>query len=182
MITTLIQNWLSTRWRPFTNTIQHLHCRHTTTQSSGSVMSYRDGITITSTHTSTSAASLYNRKHTKHPPPHHGYKTQHSSMTELHTVSNTVALDMTKAFNTINIHTLIGKLLQTKIPGTIIKFIAFEIRGRKAYTTYRNHTCHHNVNSILAFYNVASYHQHYSTFTLQTHHHPEHRFSHGLQR
>ena len=46
----------------------------------------------------------------------------------------TVALDMSKAFDTINIHILIRKLLQTNIPGTIIK------SGRKAYTTYRNHT------------------------------------------
>ena len=52
----------------------------------------------------------------------------------------TVALDMSKAFETINIHTLIRKLLQTNIPGTIIKFIANYIKGRKAYTTYRNHT------------------------------------------
>ena len=43
-------------------------------------------------------------------------------------------------FTTINIHTLIRKLLQTNIPGTIIKFIANYITGRKAYTTYRNHT------------------------------------------
>ena len=42
------------------------------------------------------------------------------------------------------------------------------------------------------FHKVASFHQHYSTFTLQTYHHPEHRFSswstqitgsvHGLRR
>ena len=32
-------------------------------------------------------------------------------------------------------HTLIRKLLQTNIPGTIIKFIANYIKGRKAYTT-----------------------------------------------
>ena len=85
---------------------------------------------------------------------HHGYKTQHSKVTALHTVNNivakefnqmappaqiiTVALDMSKAFDTIN--TLIGKLLQTYIPGTIIKFIANYIKGRKAYKTYRNHT------------------------------------------
>ena len=47
---------------------------------------------------------------------------------------------MSKAFDTINIHTLIRKLLQTNIPGTIIKFIANYIKGCKAYTTYRNHT------------------------------------------
>ena len=50
------------------------------------------------------------------------------------------ALDMSKAFDTINIHTLIRKLLQTNIPGTILKFIANYIKGRKSYTTYRNHT------------------------------------------
>ena len=86
----------------------------------------------------------------------HGYKTQHYTVTALHTLNNTVAqgfnqmappartitvaLDMSKTFDTINIHTLIGKLLQTNIPGTIIKFIANYIKGRKAYTTYRNHT------------------------------------------
>ena len=32
------------------------------------------------------------------------------------------------------------KLLQTNIPGTIIKFIANYIKGCKAYTTYINHT------------------------------------------
>ena len=47
---------------------------------------------------------------------------------------------MSKAFDTINIRTLIRKLLQTNIPDTIIKFIANYIKGRKAYTTYRNHT------------------------------------------
>ena len=89
-------------------------------------------------------------------PTQHGYKTQHSTVSALHTVNNTVAngfnqmappartitvaLDMSKAFDTINIHTLIRKLLQTNIPGTIIKFIANYIRGCKAYTTYRNHT------------------------------------------
>ena len=52
----------------------------------------------------------------------------------------TVALDMSKAFDTINIHTLIRKLLQTNIPGIILKFIANYIKGRKTYTTYRNHT------------------------------------------
>ena len=52
----------------------------------------------------------------------------------------TVALDMSQAFDTINTHTLIRKLLQTNIPCIIIKFIANYIKGRKAYTTYKNHT------------------------------------------
>ena len=89
-------------------------------------------------------------------PMKHGCKTQHYTVTALHTLDNTiakgfnrmappartvtVALDISKAFDTINIHTLIRRLLQTNIPGTIIKFIANYIKGRKAYTTYRNHT------------------------------------------
>ena len=64
----------------------------------------------------------------------HGYKTQHSTVTAQHILNNTVskgfnqmaplarritvALDMSKAFDTINIHTLIRKPLQTTIPGT----------------------------------------------------------------
>ena len=51
----------------------------------------------------------------------------------------TVALNMSKAIDTINIYTLIKKLPQTNIPGTIIKFIANYIKGCKAYTTYINH-------------------------------------------
>ena len=86
----------------------------------------------------------------------HGYKTQHSTVTALHTVNTTVAkgfnqlaptpqkitvaLDVSEAFDTINIHTLIRKLLQTNMPGTIINFIVNYIKGRKAYITYINHT------------------------------------------
>ena len=47
---------------------------------------------------------------------------------------------MSKAFDTKNIHTLIRKLLQTMIPGTIIKLIANYIKGCNAYTTHRNNT------------------------------------------
>ena len=46
---------------------------------------------------------------------------------------------MSKAFDTVNTHTLIGKLLQTSTPGTILKFVANYIKGRKAYTSFRNH-------------------------------------------
>ena len=89
-------------------------------------------------------------------PMQHGCMAQHSTVTALHTLNNTVAkgfgqmappartitvaLDMSKAFDTVNIHTLIGGLLQTNIPGTVIGFIANYIGGRKACTTYRNHT------------------------------------------
>ena len=83
-------------------------------------------------------------------PMQHRYKTQHSTVTALHTLNNTVAkgfnqMDppartITVAFDTMNIHILIRKLLQTNIPVTIIKFITNYIKGRKAYTTYINHT------------------------------------------
>ena len=105
----------------------------------------------------------YITTHIPNTPMQHGYKTQHSTVTALHTLNNTVAkginqiapsartitvaLDMSKAFDTINIHTLIRKLLQTNIPGTIIKFIANYIKGRKSYTTYRNHTSNLKLSS-----------------------------------
>ena len=108
-------------------------------------------------------------------PTQHGYKTQHSIVTSLHTVNNTVAkgfnqmappartitvaLDMSKAFDTINIHTPIRKLLQTNIPGTIMNFIANYIMGRKP-TQHIEITHRHNVNSKLVFHKVASFHQH----------------------
>ena len=88
-------------------------------------------------------------------PTQHGYKAQHSTVTTLHTLKNTVAkgfnqmappartitvaLDMSKAFDTVNTHTLIGKLLQTNTPGTFLKFVANYIKGLKAYTSFRNH-------------------------------------------
>ena len=84
-------------------------------------------------------------------PIQHGYKAQHSIFTALHTLNNTVAkgfnqmappaetitiaLDMSKAFDTVNTHTLIGKLLQTSTPGTILQFVANYIMRRKAYTS-----------------------------------------------
>ena len=106
-------------------------------------------------------------------PTQHEYKTQHSTVTELHTLNITVAqefdqmappartitvaLDMSYAFDTmtLNIHSLIRKLLHTKIPGTIIKFIANYIKGHNP----------HNVNSKLAFHKVASFHQHFNIYT-----------------
>ena len=85
-------------------------------------------------------------------PTQHGYIAQHSTVTALHTLNNnvakgfnqmtppartiTVALGMSKAIDTINIHTCIfKKMLQTKIPSTVIKFIAYYIKGRRAYIT-----------------------------------------------
>ena len=52
----------------------------------------------------------------------------------------TVALDMRISLDTISIHTLMRKLVPSKIAGTIMKFMTNYVKGRKAYTTYRNHT------------------------------------------
>ena len=89
-------------------------------------------------------------------PTQHGYKSQHSTETALHTLNNTlakgfnqiaphartitVALIRSTAFDTINIHTLIRRLLPTSSPDTIMNFIGNYIKGRIAYTTYSNHT------------------------------------------
>ena len=72
----------------------------------------------------------------------HGYKTQHSTVTELHTSNGAPCANnhCSKAFDIINIHTIIRKLLLTNIPCTIIRFIANYIKGRKTYTSYRSHT------------------------------------------
>ena len=75
-------------------------------------------------------------------PMQEGYKTQHSTVKALHTLNNTVAKGsfcannhcstrFEQSFRTINIHTLIRKLLHTNIPGTIIKLFANYIKGRK---------------------------------------------------
>ena len=47
---------------------------------------------------------------------------------------------MSKAFDTIHIHTLIRKLLHNSIPDTITRLMANYIKEHKAYTTYRKHT------------------------------------------
>ena len=86
----------------------------------------------------------------------HGFKTKHSTNTALHNINNTVAtgfnqpipptrtiavaFDMSKAFDTVNIHTLIDKLTHTTIPHNILRYIANYIKGRMAYTTFRNHS------------------------------------------
>ena len=87
----------------------------------------------------------------------------------------TVALDMSKAFDTVNIHTLIRKLLQTNIPGTIIS--PSKTTSRDAKPTQHIETTHSdNVNLKLAFHKAVSFHPHYLTFTPQTYHHPVYRF------
>ena len=80
-----------------------------------------------------------------------------------------ITVDMSKTFDTINIHTLIRKLLQTNIPGTLYQLIANYFKRRKNYTSSQR-------QFITGIPKVASFLQHYSTYTLQTYHHQEHQF------
>jgi retron-type reverse transcriptase len=85
-------------------------------------------------------------------PHQHGFKTHHYISTALHQITQgfnkpqppdhttVVSLDLSKAFDTVNIHSLIHKLHQTNIPPTIIKYIANYIKGRKGYTLHLNAT------------------------------------------
>ena len=135
----------------FTNTVNHATHKSKTDTSTEQHTTYKD-----QSHSLLLITYFFITANIPNTPMQHGYKTHHSTVTALHTLNNTVAkgfiqmappartiteaLDMSKALDTINIHTLIRKLLQTNIPGTIIKFITNYIKGRKAYTTYRNHT------------------------------------------
>ena len=123
-------------------------------------------------------------------PTQHGYKAQHSTVTALHTLNNTVAngfnqmappartitvaLDMSKAFDTVNTHTLIGKLLQTSTPGTILKFVANYIKDAKPILASET-TGPYNVRLKLAFLKAASYHPPYLTSAQQISPHQQHR-------
>ena len=124
-------------------------------------------------------------------PMQHGYKTQHSTVTALHTLNNTVAkgfnqmappartitvaLDMSKAFDTINIHTLIRTCYRQTFQAQSLSSSQTTSRDTKP-TQHIKITHPNNVNLKLAFHKVASFHPHYSTFTPQTYHHPVHRF------
>ena len=81
---------------------------------------------------------------TANTPMQHGYKTQHSTVTALHTLnkhrSKRVQPNGSPCANNHCSTRYEQSFRQTNIPGTIIKFIANYINGRKAYTTYRNHT------------------------------------------
>ena len=86
----------------------------------------------------------------------HGFKTKHSTNTALHNINDTVAtgfnqpiaptrtiavaLDMSKAFDTVNIYTLTDNLTHINIPHTILRYTTNYIKGRMAYTTFRNHS------------------------------------------
>ena len=100
------------------------------------------------------------------PTHQHGFRAAHSTTTALHQINNTIlsdfnkkktshktiltTLDMTKAFDTVNIHQLIHKIHNTHIPTTIIKFLANYLKGRRQYTSYNNHTSKHtNIKAVV---------------------------------
>jgi len=73
----------------------------------------------------------------------HGFKSEHSTTTALHQLTNQITqgfnqrhctivvyLDLSKAFDTVNIHSLMNKLHQTMVPNTIIKFISNYIKEK----------------------------------------------------
>ena len=74
---------------------------------------------------------------------HHGFKHKHSTHNICHQITRgfshprppqctvAVALDMSKALDTVNIHQLIHKLTLTNILNIIIKFIANHIKGQQ---------------------------------------------------
>ena len=81
-------------------------------------------------------------------PHQHGFRRKHSTTTALHKINNiisngfnniTKALDFSKAFDAVNLQTLVHKLHNTNIPKTILKYIANYIKRRKQYTLYNNH-------------------------------------------
>ena len=83
----------------------------------------------------------------------HGFKEKHSTTTALQLIYNhistgfnkrkppdrtiAVALDMSKAFDTVNLHRLINKIRYQPIQPKITKFIANYLKGRKGFTHYQ---------------------------------------------
>ena len=59
---------------------------------------------------------------------------------QLPALAITLAINMSKAFNTVNIHKFINKLIHTNIPNITTGFIANYIRICKAYTIFRDQT------------------------------------------
>jgi hypothetical protein len=88
----------------------------------------------------------------------HGFKKKHSTATALHNITDSiikgfndkrppkrtilVSLDMSKAFDSVDLHILINKLHKTKLNNTLIKFISNYIKGRKGYVIFDNVKSH----------------------------------------
>ena len=99
---------------------------------------------------------------TEHLPPtehQHGFRPNHSTTSALLNLTNhitsgfnqkrpphrtiMVAIDLTKAFDTVNHLTLINLLLNSTLPPIIIKWLSSYLRGRKSYTTFKDHSSPH---------------------------------------
>ena len=110
----------------------------------------------------------------------HGFKTHHSTSTALHQLTNqitqgfnkpqppdrtiVVSLDLSKAFDTVNIHTLIHK--QTYHPPSSNTSQTTSKAGKDTYYTSMHHPDPNN--SRPEFHKAESYHPPYSTSTPQT--------------
>ena len=84
----------------------------------------------------------------------HGFKTSYSTTTALHKIGYKitegfnkkyksertvfVTLDRSKAFDAVNIHKLITRLLKTNIPNNIIKFLFNHLKSQQAFTILQN--------------------------------------------
>ena len=83
-----------------------------------------------------------------------------------------VVLDISKAYDTINIHThLTESSYRQRFHAQTLSSLQTTSRDAKP-TSHIEITHSHNVNSKLALHKVACFHPHYSTFTPQTYHHP----------
>lgn len=86
-------------------------------------------------------------------PHQHGFRSGHSTPTALHQITqqiqdglnnrkpaqrtNLVALDLTKAFDTVAHHTLFDDILSLDIPTATRRWLVNYIRGRKSFVEYR---------------------------------------------
>jgi hypothetical protein len=89
------------------------------------------------------------------PQPHqHGFRPKHSTVSALLNISTSVAsgfnkrrppdrtivvaLDLTKAFDSLDHCTLLDKISNTTLPGSITRWLANYLHGRQARTSFRN--------------------------------------------
>lgn len=84
----------------------------------------------------------------------HGFRKQHSTVTALHHISVQIstglnqrlpcersvlaALDLSKAFDTVDHDILLNDILETSIPGQIKRWLYNYLKGRQTYVEFRN--------------------------------------------
>ena len=175
-----------TLWKQFTNTVRY--ATHKTNRSIDRATSCGP-ISLLPVIAKTLEKGLlpYITENITNTPTQHGSKTQHSTVTELHTLNKTVA----KGFNQNgsscannhcstryeqsfrhNKHTHTNQKTATDHQSRH----NHKTTSRDAKPTQHTETTHPYVNLKLAFPKVASSHPHYLAFTVQIIHYPEHRF------